>query len=122
MEGTVKCSANYVPLTPISFLERSAIVYRDRISVVYGDLKFTWAETRDRCARLASALHSLGISRHDIVSSRLILGFSGLSLLFTIYLHFLLVQFVLFSLISMLQFVLQLKVLQFVLLFVNYHD
>ncbi|XP_027075637.1 probable acyl-activating enzyme 1, peroxisomal [Coffea eugenioides] len=68
MEGTVKCSANYVPLTPISFLERSAIVYRDRISVVYGDLKFTWAETRDRCARLASALHSLGISRHDIVA------------------------------------------------------
>ncbi|XP_071913383.1 butanoate--CoA ligase AAE1-like isoform X2 [Coffea arabica] len=68
MEGTVKCSANYVPLTPINFLERSAIVYRDRISVVHGDLKFTWAETRDRCARLASALHSLGISRHDVVA------------------------------------------------------
>lgn len=44
------------------------MVYRDRISVVYGDLKFTWAETRDRCARLASALHSLGISRHDVVA------------------------------------------------------
>ncbi|CDP19796.1 unnamed protein product [Coffea canephora] len=77
MEGTVKCSANYIPLTPISFLERSAIVYRDRISVVYGDSKFTWAETRDRCARLASALHSLGISRHDVVSYHLILGYSG---------------------------------------------
>ncbi|KAL3518955.1 hypothetical protein ACH5RR_021544 [Cinchona calisaya] len=68
MEGTVKCSANYLPLTPISFLERSAVVYRDRVSVVHGDLKFTWSETRERCVRLASALHHLGISRHDVVT------------------------------------------------------
>ncbi|KAL3518954.1 hypothetical protein ACH5RR_021543 [Cinchona calisaya] len=68
MEGTVKCSANYLPLTPISFLERSAVVYRDRVSVVHGDLKFTWSETRERCVRLASALHHLEISRHDVVA------------------------------------------------------
>lgn len=69
MEGTIKCSANYLPLTPISFLERSAIVYRDRVSVVHGPhLSFTWAQTHQRCVRLASALHDLGISRHDVVS------------------------------------------------------
>ncbi|GKU98134.1 hypothetical protein SLEP1_g11171 [Rubroshorea leprosula] len=67
MEGTIKCAANYVPLTPISFLERSAIVYRDRLSVVYGDVRYTWAQTRDRCVRLASALVQLGISRGDVV-------------------------------------------------------
>ncbi|KAL6578270.1 putative acyl-activating enzyme 1, peroxisomal [Orobanche minor] len=66
-KGTLKCSANYVPLSPISFLERSALVYRDRISLVYGDLKFTWEQTHDRCLRLASALNHLGISRGDVV-------------------------------------------------------
>ncbi|KAM3267155.1 butanoate-CoA ligase AAE1 isoform X1 [Capsicum chacoense] len=69
MEGTVKCSANYVPLSPISFLERSAFVYRDRLSIVHGDVKFTWRETRDRCLRLASALTHLGISRGDVVAA-----------------------------------------------------
>ncbi|KAL6504187.1 putative acyl-activating enzyme 1, peroxisomal [Orobanche gracilis] len=68
-KGTLKCSANYVPLSPISFLERSALVYRDRISLVYGDLKFTWEQTHDRCLRLASALNHLGISRNDVVAT-----------------------------------------------------
>ncbi|CAN4128026.1 unnamed protein product [Withania somnifera] len=69
MEGTVKCSANYVPLSPISFLQRSAIVYSDRLSIVHGNLKFTWRQTRDRCLRLASALTLLGISRGDVVAA-----------------------------------------------------
>lgn len=69
MESTVKCSANCVPLSPISFLERSAIVYRDRISLVHEDVKFTWGETHERCVRLASALNRLGISRGDVVAS-----------------------------------------------------
>jgi hypothetical protein len=68
MEGLVRCKANYAPLSPISFLERSATVYRDRTSVVYGSLKFTWAETHQRCLKLASALSQLGISRGDVVS------------------------------------------------------
>ncbi|KAI3921998.1 hypothetical protein MKX01_005687 [Papaver californicum] len=69
MEGLVKCSANYIPLSPISFLERSAIVYRDKISVVYGStVKFTWKQTRERCLKLASALTQLGISRGDVVA------------------------------------------------------
>ncbi|CAA7020111.1 unnamed protein product [Microthlaspi erraticum] len=68
MEGTMKSSANYVPLTPISFLDRSAVVYADRISVVYGSIKYTWRQTHDRCVRIASALSQLGISIGDVVS------------------------------------------------------
>ncbi|XP_059275524.1 butanoate--CoA ligase AAE1 [Lycium ferocissimum] len=69
MEGTVKCSANYVPLSPISFLERSAMVYSDRLSIIDGNIKFTWRETRDRCLRIASALTHLGISRGHVVAA-----------------------------------------------------
>lgn len=66
----VKCSVNYVPLSPISFLERSAAIYRDRLSVVYGDLRFTWKQTRDRCVRLASALTTnLSISAGHVVAA-----------------------------------------------------
>ena len=67
MEGSIRCSANYVPLTPITFLERSAVVYRDRASIVYGSVHYTWAETHRRCKRLASALSQLGVSRADVV-------------------------------------------------------
>ncbi|KAL3333873.1 hypothetical protein AABB24_030576 [Solanum stoloniferum] len=68
MEGTIRCSANYVPLSPISFLLRSGMVYSNRISIVYGDVKFTWAETRRRCLQLASAFTHFGISRGDVVA------------------------------------------------------
>ncbi|KAF6172449.1 hypothetical protein GIB67_006962 [Kingdonia uniflora] len=68
-EGLIRSSANYVPLSPISFLERSAIVYRDRLSLVYGDVKYTWKQTFDRCLRLASALAQLRISRGDVVAT-----------------------------------------------------
>lgn len=68
MEGSIRCSANYVPLTPISFLERAALVYGDRPSVVYGNVKYTWRETFVRCTKLASALTDLPISYGDVVS------------------------------------------------------
>ena len=61
------CSANYVPLSPISFLERAAIVYGERVSIVYGDVKYTWKETLDRCIKLASAIVKLGVDRGDVV-------------------------------------------------------
>lgn len=69
VEGLVRCDANYVPLSPISFLERSADVFRDRTSVVYGSVKYTWEETHRRCVKLASALAQLGISRGDLVAT-----------------------------------------------------
>ncbi|CAM0947681.1 unnamed protein product [Alopecurus aequalis] len=71
MEGAVLCAANHAPLTPISFLERSALVYPDRPAVVSaaGDAPpRTWRETRTRCLRLAAALVSLGVQRRDVVA------------------------------------------------------
>lgn len=68
--GLLKCSAaNYVPLTPISFLERAANAFRGRTSIIDGtSVKYNWEETYDRCIKLASALSELGISRGDMVS------------------------------------------------------
>ncbi|KAF3628518.1 putative acyl-activating enzyme 2 [Capsicum annuum] len=69
-EGLMRCSANYFPLTPISFLDRAAKVFRDRTSVVYGSsVKYTWEETHNRCLKMASALSQLGISRGDVVAT-----------------------------------------------------
>ncbi|XP_058090712.1 butanoate--CoA ligase AAE1-like [Magnolia sinica] len=68
MDGLFRCSANYVPLSPISFLERAAVVYRDQTSVIYGSVKYTWKDTFERCRRLASALAQMGISRGDVVA------------------------------------------------------
>ncbi len=61
-----KCQANYAPLTPLLFLERAASVYGDRVSVIYGDLSYTWAQTFERCRRLASAV-SMFASAGDTV-------------------------------------------------------
>uniref|UniRef100_M1DCN5 AMP dependent ligase n=1 Tax=Solanum tuberosum TaxID=4113 RepID=M1DCN5_SOLTU len=70
LEGLVTSPANYVPLTPLSFLERAADVFRDRTSVVFGSsVKYTWEETHSRCLKLASALVQLGISRGDVVAT-----------------------------------------------------
>ncbi len=61
-------SANYEPLSPLTLIERAAVVYPDRISVVHGDQKFTWAETYKRCRQLASALSQFGIQIDDTVA------------------------------------------------------
>ncbi|WOL18208.1 hypothetical protein Cni_G27001 [Canna indica] len=68
MDGLGPNAANSSPITPLSFLERTAVVYGDRTSVVYNRTSYTWSETHRRCLRLASALCSLGISRGDVVS------------------------------------------------------
>ena len=68
MTGLDRNPANYVPLSPLSFLERSAFVYPDRISIIQGDRRYTWAETYQRCRRLASALTRLGVGRNDTVA------------------------------------------------------
>ncbi len=66
--GLDKCAANYVPLSPLSFLERTAQIYPDRLSVIHGARRFTWNETYARCRRLASALARKGIGRGDTVA------------------------------------------------------
>ena len=69
--GLDKTAANFVPLSPLSFLERSAAVYPDLPSTVYEGRTFTWAETYGRCRRFASFLTSRGIGRGDTVAAML---------------------------------------------------
>ena len=64
-------SANFTALSPVSFVERSAEIFGDLSSVVHGHRKYTWAQTRDRSARLAAALQSLGVARGTTVSAML---------------------------------------------------
>ena len=64
-------SANFTALSPVSFVERSAEIFGDLCAVVHGARKYTWAQTRDRSARLAAALQSLGVKRGTTVSAML---------------------------------------------------
>lgn len=66
--GLDKNAANHVPLTPLRFLDRTADVYPHRTAVIHGAFRQSWAETRDRCYRLASALVKQGIQPGDTVS------------------------------------------------------
>ena len=63
-----KNPANYAPLTPLSFLERTASIYPDLPSVIHGRQRYTWRETYARCRRLASALAKRGIGVGDTVA------------------------------------------------------
>lgn len=67
-KGLAQNAANFVPLSPISFLERSALIYSDQISLVADGIRHTWAQTHARCRRLASALQQRGIRPGDTVS------------------------------------------------------
>ncbi|GLT44697.1 hypothetical protein SLA2020_185820 [Shorea laevis] len=69
MEGGAQCLANSAPLTPVIFLERAARVYGDKVSIVYGEVSFSWRETHERCLKVASALVQMGISRGDTVAA-----------------------------------------------------
>ncbi len=60
--------ANHVPLTPLSFLQRSADVYPDHAAVIYGDRHYTWQETQARCRQLSSALSISGVKQGDTVA------------------------------------------------------
>ena len=60
--------ANFAPLSPLSFIERAAEVYPQRLAVIHGDLRRTWGEVYARCRRLASALRARGIGKGDTVA------------------------------------------------------
>ena len=61
-------AANYVPLSPLGFIARSAAVYPQRLAVVHGARRYTWAEAYARCRRLASALAKRDIGKGDTVA------------------------------------------------------
>ena len=69
--GLDRCAANHAALSPVSFVERSAEVFGDLTAVVHGARRYTWAQTRERSARLAAALRALGVGRGGTVSTML---------------------------------------------------
>ncbi len=60
--------ANFAPMSPLSFIERTAEVYPTRLAVVHGSLRQDWATTYRRCRQLASALSQAGIGKNDTVA------------------------------------------------------
>ena len=66
-----KSPANHVPLTPLSFLDRTAAVFPTRLAVAHGARRYTWAEAAARCRRLGSALKARGIGKGDTVAAML---------------------------------------------------
>ena len=67
--GLDKTPANHAPLTPLSHLNRAAVLYAGRTALVYGEVRRTYAEYRARCSRLASALAARGVAPGDVVAT-----------------------------------------------------
>ncbi|MCL4739474.1 MAG: acyl-CoA synthetase [Burkholderiaceae bacterium] len=63
--------ANFAALSPVGFVERSAEVFGDLPAIVHGTRRASWAQLRDRSARLAAALRALGVGRLETVSTML---------------------------------------------------
>ena len=63
-----KNNANFIPLTPLSFLERAKDIYPNYEALVYETRSYTWTEVYIRCIKFASALEKIGIGKGDTVS------------------------------------------------------
>ena len=63
-----KTPANYVPLSPVSVLKRTARVHPEKPAVIHGRIRRNWGETERRCCQLASALQKRGIGKGDTVA------------------------------------------------------
>ncbi|MGI9338405.1 MAG: AMP-binding protein [Gammaproteobacteria bacterium] len=66
--GLNKNRANYVPLSPVSFLLRTARAYPQRTAIIYGRRRLSWSALYSRCARMAASLAKRGIQKGDVVS------------------------------------------------------
>lgn len=67
-QGLAKNAANYVALSPLTFIKRAAYVYPTKTAVIYGEKRYTWKETYERTCQLAHALQKYGIQVGDTVS------------------------------------------------------
>ena len=67
-KNLVKNAANFVPLTPLTFLERAKDIYPNYEALIYEDRKYTWLDIYKRCTQFASALEKIGITKGDTVS------------------------------------------------------
>ena len=63
--------ANYTPLSPLTFLARSAAVYPEHTALIHGEYRQSWRETEHRCQQLASALRRRGVGPGDTVAAML---------------------------------------------------
>jgi fatty-acyl-CoA synthase len=70
-EGLDRNVANYTPLTPLTFIARTAYVYPERMAVIHGQRRYTWLQTFSRARRLASALAAEGVGEGDTVAALL---------------------------------------------------
>ena len=57
-----------VPMTPLSFLERSAGVWPDKVAVIYGSRRLTYTELAAETMRVARALRASGVGPGDRVA------------------------------------------------------
>ena len=69
--GLEKRRANFVPLTPLSHLNRALEVFTNREALVYGDMRLTYSDYHARVSRLASALAQKGVGPGDVVATLL---------------------------------------------------
>ncbi len=67
-QGLAPVDANYAVQSPVDFIERTATVYPEYPAVIHGAIRYNWAQTYERCRRLASALKGRGIGRGDTVA------------------------------------------------------
>ncbi|MFK8030652.1 MAG: AMP-binding protein [Gammaproteobacteria bacterium] len=67
-ESLGRNAANYVALTPLSFLARTADLFPEREAVIYGALRLSWGDVQRRANRLASALIKRGVEVGDTVA------------------------------------------------------
>lgn len=67
-QGLPQNSANFAALSPVSFAERAADVFPQRVAVIHGKRRFTWQQTLERSRALAAALASLGLGKDDCVA------------------------------------------------------
>ena len=67
--GLDKNHANYVPLTPLSHINRAAQVFPNKEAVIYGNHRKTWLETHNRCSQLANVLTDMGVISGDVVAT-----------------------------------------------------
>ena len=67
-QGLDRNPANFTPITPLLFIERTAEVYPERLAIVHSNLRQSWKETYERCRRLASALQKRGVGIGDTVA------------------------------------------------------
>ena len=68
--GLGKRAANYVPLTPLSHLQRAARIFTDREAIIYGNTRLTYADYYRRVSQLGSALVKIGVQPGDVVEHR----------------------------------------------------